>query len=207
MRLFGKDLTLYTMLEQQADIALRAASAYHALSVNFSGLAEYVSQVDEIEHEGDKVTQQFALKIDSSTGMPISKRDLHGLSSQLDNITDHIEAATARIALYRLPTPRPDLEPLVARLVAATRTTCEVIAGLRTAKERAGLHELFERMHRIEHESDQIYRQALATLLNSPEQDAILVIKWKEIYDTTELAIDKCEHATNIVQSILVKHT
>ena len=62
-------------------------------------------------------------------------------------------------------------------------------------------------MHRIEHESDQIYRQALATLLNSPEQDAILVIKWKEIYDTTELAIDKCEHAANVVQSILVKHT
>lgn len=207
MRLFGKDLTSYVLLEQQADVAFRAASAYHALTADFGGLAVYVSQVDEIEHEGDKLTQQFAQKIDSSNGMPISKRDLHSLSGQLDDITDHIESATARIALYRLPAPRPDLEPLVAHLVSAARTTCEIIGGLRTAKERAGLHELFDRMHRIEHESDQMYRQALATLLNSPEPDAILVIKWKEIYDTTELAIDKCEHAANIVQSILVKHT
>jgi len=207
VRLFGKDLTSYTLLEKQADVAFRAASAFHALSADFGGLAVYVSQVDEIEHEGDKLTQQFAKIIDSSSGMPISKRDLHALSSQLDDITDHIEAATARIALYRLSAPRPDLEPLAALLVQSTSTAREVITRLRTTKERAGLHELFARMSQIEHESDQIYRQALATLLNSPEHDAIHVIKWKEIYDTTELAIDKCEHATNIVQSILVKHT
>ena len=206
MRLFGKDLTAYALLEKQADAAKRAASAFHALSKDFGGLAEFVSQVDEIEHEGDRLTQQFAQKIDSSGGMPISRRDLHALSSELDNITDLIEAATARIALYRLPAPRADLEPLVALLVQAADTTCEVIARLRTAKERAGLNDAFARMHRIEHESDQIYRQALATLLNSTEHDPIHVIKWKEIYDTTERAIDKCEHATDIVQSILVRH-
>lgn len=206
MRLFGKDQTTYTLLEQQADAAYRAALAYHALSADFGGLAEYVSQVDEIEHVGDRLTQQFAQKIDSSSGMPISKRDLHALSSQLDDITDYIEAATARIALYRLPSPRPDLEPQVALLVQAARTVCDVIAGLRTARDRAGLQDLFAAMHRIEHESDQVYRQALATLLNSPDQDPILVIKWKEIYDTTEGAVDKCEDATNSVQSILVKH-
>ena len=82
-----------------------------------------------------------------------------------------------------------------------------MITRLKTTKERAGLNELFDRMHRIEHDSDQIYRQALATLLNSSEHDAIHVIKWKEIYDTTELAIDTCEDATNVVQSILVKLT
>jgi len=206
LRLFGKDLTSYTLLEKQTDAAYRAAAAFFALSKDFSGLAEYVSQVDEIEHEGDKLTQQLAKIIDSSNGIPISKRDLHSLSSQLDDITDCIEAATARIALYRLPAPRPDLEPLVRLLVQATKTTCDVIAGLRTAKDRAGLSDTFIKMHRIEHESDQVYRQALATLLNSPDHDPILVIKWKEIYDTTERAIDKCKHATDIVQSILVKH-
>ncbi len=206
MRLFGKDLTSYTLLEQQADAAFRAASAFHALSTDFGGLAEYVSRVDEIEHEADRLTQQLAIKIDSSSGTPISRRDLHALSSQLDDITDRIEAATARIALYRLPSPRTDLETLVRLLVQATRATCDVIAGLRTAKERTGLHETFVRMHQIEQESDEIYRQALATLLNASEHDAIYVIKWKEIYDTTELAIDKCEDAANIVQSILVKH-
>ena len=91
MRLFGKDLTAYTLLEQQADVAFRAATAFHALSKDFGGLAEYVSQVDEIEHEGDKLTQQLARKIDSSSGMPIGRRDLHSLSSQLDDVTDHIE--------------------------------------------------------------------------------------------------------------------
>lgn len=200
-------MSSYALLEQQADVAFRAATAYHALARDFAGLAEYVSQVDEIEHEGDKLAQQLSRKIDSSDGMPISKRDLHALSAQLDDITDHIEAATARIALYRLPAPRPDLEPLVAQLVTATEIARDAIARMRSTRDRAGLQELFDRMRAIEHQSDELYRQALATLLNSPEHDAILVIKWKEIYDMTELAIDKCEHATNVVQSILVKHT
>jgi predicted phosphate transport protein (TIGR00153 family) len=193
-------------LEKQADAAFRAASAFHALSADFSGLAEYVTQIDEIEQEGDKLTQQFALKIDSSSGLPISRRDLHALSSQLDDITDRIEATTARIALYRLPAPRPDLEPLAALLVQAATTMCEVIAGLKTARGRESLPETFQRMHQIEHESDQVYRQALAGLLNAHDHEPILVIKWKEIYDTTELAIDKCEYASKIVQSILVRH-
>ena len=108
MRLFGKDLTIYALLEQQADAALRAAATFHALTRDFGGTAEYVSQVDQIEHEADKLTQQMALKIDSTSGTPISKKDLHSLSNRLDDVTDSIEGAMARIALYRLTTARPD---------------------------------------------------------------------------------------------------
>jgi predicted phosphate transport protein (TIGR00153 family) len=207
LRLFGKDLTFYILLEQQADAALRAANTLHALTKDFGGMAEYVTQVDQIEHEADKFTQQMALKIDSSSGTPISKKDLHALSGRLDDITDYIEAATARIALYRLTTVRPDLEPLVGMLVEITKATGEVIAALRDTKNRGPLHQSFHGIHRLEHESDQIYRQALATLLNASDPDPILVIKWKEIYDSIELAIDKCEDAANVVQSILVKHS
>lgn len=206
MRLFGKDLTIYTLLEQQADAALRAATTFHALARDFGGMAEYVTQVDQIEHEADKLTQQMALKIDSSSGTPISRKDLHALSGRLDDITDSIEAATARIALYRLTTARPDLEPLVGMLVEITRATGEVIAGLRDTKSRGPLHPSFLGIHRLEHEADDLYRQALATLLNTSDADPILVIKWKEIYDSIELAIDQCEDAANVVQSILVKH-
>ena len=207
MRLFGKDLSFYTLLEQQADAAVRAATAFHALSQDFDGMAEYVSQVDQIESEADKLTQQLALKIDSSTGTPISKRDLHALSSRLDDITDHIDAATARIALYRLSAPRPDLSALAVHLLEGTRTTYKVICSLRRSKDRSAIQALFAEIHTIENDSDQVYRQALATLLNAPESDAIFVIKWKEIYDSIEAAVDKCEDAINVVQSILAKRS
>src|SRR5262245_55612569 len=128
--LFGKkNLTFYTLLEQQADAAHRAAQALYALANDFGGLAEYVSQLDRIEHEADELTHQMANKIDSTTVTPLDKKDLHALSSNLDDITDFIEAAAERIALYRLYTPRPDLKPLVSLLVQTVQATRDSVVG------------------------------------------------------------------------------
>lgn len=204
--LFGKDLTFYALLEQQAEAANRAAQALHALANHFDGMAEYVSQLDRIEHEADGLTHQLANKIDSTFVTPLDKEDLHALSSNLDDITDFIEAAAARIALYRLHTPRPDLEPLVSLLVQITQATQHAVAGLRDLKNRSALHEAFVCVHKLENEGDQIYLQALATLLNAPDPDPIMVFKWKEIYDSIEIAIDKCEDVANIVESVVVKY-
>ncbi len=206
MSLFGKDLTFYTLLEEQADVAKRAAKAFHLLSKDFAGLSEYVSQIDRIEHEGDELTHKVANRIDSTFVTPLDKEDLHALSSSLDDVTDFIQSATARIAIYNLHIARPDMEPLVELLVRITSATAEVVGGLRNLKGRQSMQKTFKTVHELEEEGDQIYLQALATLLNVPSPDPIMVIKWKEIYDSIELAIDKCEDVANIVESVVVKY-
>ena len=199
-------MSFYTLLEEQADVAYRAAKAFHSLSSDFEGLTEFVSQIDRIEHEGDELTHKVANKIDSTFVTPLDKEDLHALSSSLDDVTDFIQSASARIALYSIHTTRPDMEPFVELLVRICAATCVAIAGLKSLKGRQSMQETFKKVHELEKEGDHIYLQALATLLNVPSPDPIMVIKWKEIYDSIELAVDKCEDVTNIVESVVVKY-
>jgi predicted phosphate transport protein (TIGR00153 family) len=204
--LFGKDLSFYTLLEQQAEAAHRAAKAFHALTKDFSRCAEYVKQIEDIEHEADDITHQLANKVDRTFVTPLDKEDLHALSSGLDDITDMIEATTARISLYRLESLRPDLEPLVFKLVQVTQATHEAVKGLRDLRNRTALHNAFIHIHELENESDQSFRNALGTLFNSPNPDPLMVMKWKEVYDRVETAVDKCEDVANIVESVVVKY-
>jgi predicted phosphate transport protein (TIGR00153 family) len=206
LRLFGRDLTFYTLLESQAGKAHQAALVFHSLSKDFSRLQEYVDRIAEIEHEADEVTHQLANKTDATFVTPLDKEDLHALSSGLDDITDFIEAATGRIALYRLAEPRPDLEPLVALLVEITKVTAEAIGQLRHGRPREAMHGVFVRIHEIENESDDRFRKALADLFNAPNPDVLMVIKWKEIYDRVEIAVDKCEDVANVIESVVVKY-
>ena len=206
MRLFGRDQTFYTLLEKQAECAVRAAREFHNLTRNFTTLAERAQRIEDIEHEADDVTHQLANKVDSTFVTPIDKEDLHDLSSGLDDITDQIEAAVGRIALYKLSTPRPDLEPLVALLVEISEATSEAVGQLRHSRQRNAVQDLFVRIHEIENQSDHRFRRALADLFDEPNPDPLMVIKWKEIYDRIEIAVDKCEDVANVIESVVVKY-
>jgi len=206
LRLFGKDLSFYDLLEGQAQSAYDAAREFHALSQDFGHLDQHLQKLDAIEHDADQLTHQLANKIDSTFVTPLDKEDLHTLSSRLDDITDAIEAAANRIGIYRLPAPRPDLEPLVAQLVLITQAIQEAVAALRHAYSRETMQPLFIRVHEIENDSDGRFRQALDELFNTPNPDPLMVIKWKEIYDRIEMAIDTCEDAANVVESVVVKY-
>lgn len=203
---FGRDFYFYKMLELQADAAHRAAQEFHALSHDFEHLAEHIECIKKIELEADDVTHQLANKLDSTFVTPLDKEDIHDLSSGLDDITDFIEAGTVRLLLYRLTQPRPDLQPLVGLLVQITAAVREVVGAMRHMHGREALQGLFIRVHEIENEHDKAYRQALADLFNAPGADPLNVVKWKEIYDRIETAVDKCEDVANIVESVAVKY-
>ena len=206
MRLLGKDLTFYTLLEKQAECAVRAAREFHNLSRNFETLADRARRIEDIEHEADEVTHQLANKVDSTFVTPLDKEDLHDLSSGLDDITDQIEAAVGRLALYRLNTPRPDVEPLVNLLVQITEATADAVGQLRHGRKRESVQDCFIRIHELENQSDQRFRQALADLFDEPNPDPLMVMKWKEIYDRIEIAVDKCEDVANVIESVVVKY-
>ena len=206
MRLFGKDLTFYNLLEAQAQAAHRAARLLHELTADFSRLEEYAEQMDRIEKEADELTHQLANRANRTFVTPIDKEDLRELSGALDDITDAIEAATGRIRLYRLKTPRPDLDPMVALLVEIVGLTYEAVSTMPHSRDRAALQQLFIRIHKLENDSDRSYRLALQELFDQPNPDPLSVIKWKEIYDRIEIAVDKCEDVANVIESVVVKY-
>jgi uncharacterized protein len=201
-----KKFNFYTILEAQAEVAHRAALAFHTLSQDFARVPDLVQEIAQIEAEGDELTHQLANKLDATFVTPLDKEDLRALSVALDDVTDMIEAGAQRIMLYRLMEPRPDLEPLACLLVQITEATRATIGGLRHRRTRAELQERLICVHASENASDNAYRQALAELFNADNPDPLMVIKWKEIYDRIETTTDKCEDVANIVESVCVKY-
>jgi uncharacterized protein Yka (UPF0111/DUF47 family) len=137
---------------------------------------------------------------------PLDKEDLHALVNGLDDITDFIEASTARLVIYQLLEPREDLHALVRLLVNITAATVKAVSNLRNLKARGKFQHTIIRIHEIENEADRSFRQALGDLFNAPDAEPINVIKWKEIYDRIERAMDSCEDVANMVESVVVKY-
>ena len=202
----SKNHIFFELLEKQAISALRAAQEFHNLATDFGNLAKHAAKIKEIETEADHITHELANKIDATFVTPLDKEDLHALSSELDDVTDYIEACTGRMALYQLTQARPDLEALITMLVKITEAMLEAIQSLRTMPSRDKVQDLFIRIHQIENDHDAAFRKALANLLNAPDADPIQVIKWKEVYDRIEASVDKCEDVANIIESVVVKY-
>lgn len=208
MRLPGisKKHIFYELLEKQAHAAVSSAKEFLALVNDFENLAGYAGRIKEIESEADHITHELANLIDATFVTPLDKEDLHALSSELDDVTDCIEACVGRMEIYQFRQARADLAGLVAMLVQITEATLEAVKTLRTKPNRDNVQGLFIRIHQIENEHDAAFRKALATLLNAPDADPIKVIKWKEIYDRIEAAVDKCEDVAHIIESVVVKY-
>lgn len=208
MRLPGlnKKNTFYELLEKQAEAALRAAQTFLALINDFDNRIQYAAKIKEIEKEADLVTHSLANLIDSTFVTPLDKEDLHALSSELDDVTDSIEACTGRLALYQFVEIRPDMELLVSQLLRITEATLDAVKVLRTQPSLENIQGIYKHIHDIETEHDGAFRRALANLINAPDADPIKVIKWKEIYDRIEAAVDKCENVAHTIESVVVKY-
>ena len=206
MPFFGQDPVFYDLLEAQAEAAHKAAQTFQALVQDMSQAARFAEAAKKIESEADNLTHDLVSKADAKFITPMDKGDLHGLSKALDNITDTLEATVARVALYRLTQPRPDLVPMIERLIQITQATRDGVNYLRHLKDHKGLAPILVRIHELENENDQFYRKALGDLLNQENADPVLIIKWKEIYDRVEIVADECENAADILESLVVKY-
>jgi predicted phosphate transport protein (TIGR00153 family) len=202
-----KDLEIYGLLEAQANLATRSAKKFLEMANDFQNLATYAEQLDELEHEGDELTHDLQNRIAATFITPLDKEDLKELSSALDDVADYIEAAAARGQLYRLATVRAELIPLSELLVKVAVITEQAIGTLRHGfRKPQELKALLMEIHTIENQSDKVFRGALSNLFEEPGIDPLEVIKWKEMFDRIETAVDKCEHIAAIVGTILVKY-
>lgn len=202
----SKNHIFFELLEKQALAALNSAKEFYKLANDFSNLKKYAVAIKEIESEADHITHELANLLDATFVTPLDKEDLRALSTELDDVSDFIEACTGRMALYQLSQARPDLVGLVTMLVNITEAMLEAVKSLRTMPSRDKMRGIFIRIHQIENDHDAAFRKALADLLNAPDADPIHVIKWKEVYDRIETSVDKCEDVANIIESVIVKY-
>jgi uncharacterized protein Yka (UPF0111/DUF47 family) len=201
-----QDESFFDILEAQARAAYEAAKTFLVLADHLDQIADYLKRLETLEHDADRLTHGFVNKVNTQFVTPLDKEDMHALTDKLDDITDGIEATAGRIGAYRLVTPRPELLIMAGLLVAITQETLAMMQLLRHGFGAAELPGVIAGIHAMESRSDRELRKALSDLFADETLDTRLLIKWKEIYERIEHAINRCEKLAGFVESLMVKY-
>ena len=156
----------------------------------------------EHEHVGDKIVHDIVRKLNKSFITPIDREDICDLVATTDEILDNIEAAVDMIILYRVGEISDQAKRQAEVIAKATPLLKECMDTLEKPK---GLEERIIAINSLENDGDRILRDAQASLFDG-EMECTEIIKWKDIYEILEAAIDECEHVANVIESIVLKH-
>jgi predicted phosphate transport protein (TIGR00153 family) len=171
-----------------------------------SAQAEQGRALKAVEERGDDVVHGTLEHLHRTFVTPLDREDIHRLVTVLDDILDLSEGAGARLVLYRPRTPLPEAESLGRVLVRATRCLQEMVGLLRRLRSPERILELAVEINRLENEGDAICRATFGRLLQDLD-DPFEFIKWKEIVDMVEEAVDRCEDVSDLIEGVVLEST
>ncbi|MFZ0748946.1 MAG: DUF47 family protein, partial [Pyrinomonadaceae bacterium] len=164
---------------------------------------EYSQRIKRLEHACDELTHTISTKLNKSFITPFDREDIYLMSSALDDIVDLIDDAARAIIIFDVTEIRDYAHDFANVLEKMTEQLREIVAILQKPKN---ITQRLVEVHRLENDGDDIYHAAIAELFHE-EKDPLTVLKWKEIYEKMEAAIDRCENVANIIESVIIKHT
>lgn len=203
VRFLPKDEGFFTLFDQLSSRLNAAATHLQALVADPSQRESLTVKIKAEEHAADALTYEVLQRIDRSFVTPLDREDIHLLTNRLDNVVDLIDGTARRVTMYRIDESRPAANELTRVLRAAAETITEGVKHIRKPQE---VHRVARRVKELEEEADQIYSQAISELF-AGRPDPLEVIKWKEIYDNLEHAVDECEDVANVLESISLKNS
>lgn len=201
LRLIPREESFFDLFELMAQKLEQGAQALVELLEDYSDLDRKAGRVLDIEHEGDEVTHEVMRRLNTTFITPFDREDIHRLASSMDDVLDHIEAAAESLQLYRIEQPLPQMLSLATTLGQAAKMTAEAMPHLRKMK---GMERYWVEINRLENEGDRFYRRTLAELF-SGDYKAMDVLKYKDIIEEIETAIDRLEDVANTLESIVLK--
>ncbi len=204
-RLLPRETSFFDFFEQHAALTAEGAKAFRDLVSQGANVQAAAKRIKEIEHEADTVTHRCVEALHKTFITPIERDDVHRLISRMDDILDYVEAAAERISLYDIVSMTPEVRELAHLLTKAVEKVGVALKGLRDMKHADPIIEACVDVNRLENEGDAILRIAVARLFRET-RDSMLVIKWKEIYESLESATDRCEDVANIVEGIVLEN-
>jgi predicted phosphate transport protein (TIGR00153 family) len=202
--LIPRDPKFFDLFEKGADNAATAATELHILFNNFTNVAQKVGRITELEHQGDYITHQIMEQLHRTFVTPLDREDIAALTQGLDDVMDFMEDAANAMFLYRIEQPTKRARQLVDILVDVTDELMKAMPHLRKRSEMKQILEHCVEINRLENEADSIVRYALAELF--VDLQLADVIKWREIYEHLENAVDKAEDVANVLEGVVLKH-
>jgi hypothetical protein len=206
MRIIPRDAKFFDMFDEMASNLLTGAKQLKTTLQNHKSgqmLFEGVRRIKEIEHRGDDMTHDILRKLNKTFITPFDREDIHRLASSIDDVLDYINTAGERMMLYKIENP-PDNAAQLADVIV--RQSEEIKKAISLLEKNQHVLEHCVEINRLEDEADSIARGAIAYLFEH-EKDPITLIKFKELYETLEMATDKAEDVANVLEAVVLKST
>jgi predicted phosphate transport protein (TIGR00153 family) len=199
----GKDRVFFDLFEEAAANVVRGADLLDQMLAHYPDRADLSRDIVICEQEGDRITHDVHQRLNSTFVTPIDREDVLRLISDLDDIIDLIDEVADYLGLYKIEAPMEQSQRLAHVLLQATRQISEAMPRLRAF---GAISHYTVEINRLENEGDRISRDAIASLFESGI-DPLVVIRWKDIFERLEEAIDACEHVANTLEGIVIKNS
>jgi hypothetical protein len=198
-----RDREFFDLFEEAGGNIERAAGLLEELLRDFPERNDLARDILICEQDGDRITHDIIQRLNQTFVTPIDREDIYALASALDDVVDYTEEVADYLGLYKIEAPMEQSQALARVLHAAARQIAEAMPRLRGFKDIS--HYTVE-INRLENDGDRITREAIASLFDNGI-DPMVVIRWKDIFERLEEAIDATEHVANILEGIVIKNS
>ena len=197
-----KEREFFDLFEEAGANLVRAAELLERMLDEWPDHGELGRDVVVCEQEGDRITHDIIQRLNQTFVTPFDREDIYALASALDDIVDFTEEVADFLVLYRIEAPMEQAQALARVLRQSAAAIAAAIPRLRSFRD---IHHYTVEVNRLENEGDRIIREALASLFERGI-DPMMVIRWKDIFERLEDAVDATERAANILEGIVIKN-
>ena len=192
----------FDLFEQAGANIVRAAGLLDEMLASYPDHRELASVIHDCEHDGDRIAHAVIQRLNHTFVTPFDREDIHELVSVLDDIVDFIDEVADYLGVYKIDAPMEQSQQLAGVLVEAAGQVAEALTHLRGFKD---ITRYTVEVHRLENDGDRIVRDAIGSLFEGGI-DPMVVIRWKDIYERLENAIDSTERAAYLIEGIVIKN-
>jgi predicted phosphate transport protein (TIGR00153 family) len=201
IRLLPRETKFFDLLAELSTCMSEGARFLRGILEDPHDLEIRVTEMQAIEHRGDKAIHAIMTKLNQSFITPFDREDIHHLASALDDVLDFMNTAATRLVMYKIAQPTAAAAELAGILVLQSE---ELARGVSLLEKNGKVMQHCDEVNRLEDVADQVSRKAIGELFEH-EKDPIQLIKMKELYEVLESATDKAEDAANVLEAIVLK--
>lgn len=200
-----QDKVFFDLFDEMAATVVTAADLLVEFVENFENVKEQCYRMKHIEHQGDEITHQIYEHLNRTFITPLEPEEISRLASALDDILDYIDGTVQQMYGYGITETDESMVEL-AKLIQLSAIEIEkAVNSIRSISDPSLIEERCIEVNRLENIADNVLGRAIMDLFKT--EDAITIIKLKDIYENLEIATDKCEDVANVLSDIAIRHT
>jgi uncharacterized protein len=203
LRLTPRTTEFYELFTRAGENALEAARNAEIRFREYPNSSVSQADVKSIETAGDEITRELIQLLNTQYVTPFDREDIYELTTAVDDVVDYIEEASDLLGLYGVESTTKHAVDQCRILVSAVEQLSTALGSLKAVR---GIQDALVELKRLEDEGDRVVHDAVAALFRDDRIDPLIVIRWKDIYEGLERAIDAAEHAANVIANIVVKN-